>query len=145
MEGFQSLKSGESDSINFSCSEHILIHGASVYGSLDESADYDVRIELCSEDDVQLSSNFVTLSTTRTQHMYDVMLSTPVALSPGKHYKVSVEMKGPPTKVGYGGKGDVSADGVNFHFMSQKGCKTTIGKGQIPGLLFTLTDIKGKQ
>ncbi|XP_045177655.2 BTB/POZ domain-containing protein 6-like [Mercenaria mercenaria] len=147
MEGFQRPKSGESDSIKFSCSEHILLHGASMYGSLDEAADYDVRIELwhCSEkENVQLASNFLTLSTTRTQHMYDVMLSAPVTLSPGKQYKISVEMKGPPTKMGYGGKSDITADGVNFHFMSLKGCKTTIGKGQIPGLLFTHTDVKQK-
>lgn len=148
MEGFQSLKSDESDSIKFCCSEHILLHGASMYGTLEESAEYDVRIELwlwSEKDFVQLASNFLTLSTTRTQHMYDVMLSSPVPLKPGKQYKVLVEMKGPPTKMGYGGKSDVTADGVNFHFMTVKGCKTTIGKGQIPGLLFTQVENKDKK
>lgn len=143
-EGFHRPKSGECDSIKFTCSEPILLHGASMYGSLDESADYDVKIELwlCSEDEnEQLSSNFVTLSTSRSQHMYDVMFTAPMALSPGKQYKISVEMNGPPTKLGYGGKTDVIADGVNFHFMTEKGGKTTSEKGQIPGLLFTQPDV----
>ena len=140
MEGFQSVNTCENDSIKFSCSEHILLHGASVYGSLEESAEYDVRIELwlCSEsENVQLASNFQTINTTRTQHIYDVLLLSPVALTPGKQYKVSIEMKGPATKMGYGGKSDVMADGVNFHFMNIKGCKTTIEKGQMPEILFT--------
>lgn len=137
MEGFQSPKSGEADLIMFSCSEDILFHGASVYGSLDDVADYDVKIELSSEkENAQLSSDFVTVTTARAQHIYDVLLSRPVQLQAGKQYKVSIEIKGPPTKVGYGGKSDVSAGGVNFHFTNAGG-RTSVGRGQIPGLLFT--------
>lgn len=145
MDGCLRTKSEKSDSIRFSCSEHVLLHGVTVYGSLEESADYDVRLELFSDkDDVQLASNFICLSTTRSQHIYDAMFSKPIPLSPGKQYVVRVEMNGPMTKLGYGGKTDVSVDGINFHFSNEKDCRTTTERGQIPGLLYTLKDRKHK-
>ncbi|KAL4217167.1 hypothetical protein ACF0H5_023621 [Mactra antiquata] len=145
MDESQRVKIGGKDSIKFSCSENILLHGVTVYGSLEESADYDTRLEITSDKDkVQLASNFTSVSTTRSQHIYEVMLLEPLPLSLGKQYIVEVEMNGPATKLGYDGKSDVTVDGVNFRFMNVKDCQTTIDRGQIPGLLYTIVDSKQK-
>lgn len=145
MEGFQRPNPDEKDFIRFSCSENIHLHGVTVYGSLDDNGDYDTRVELCSDDDKSvLDSHFTRLNTTKRQHMYEVMFSKPVALKAGKQYTVSLQMKGPPTKLGYGGKVDCTTDGISFRFMNKSGCRTNVERGQIPGLLFTLTVDKKK-
>ena len=146
MEGFQKPNPEDKDYIRFSCSENILLHGVTVYGSLDDNGEYDTRVELCSDDAKSvLDSNFTRLNTNRRQHMYEVMFSKPVSLKSGKQFSVSVHMRGPPTKLGYGGKMDCTSDGVSFHFMNKSGCRTTVEKGQIPGLLYTLApEKKGK-
>ncbi|WAR09972.1 BTBD6-like protein [Mya arenaria] len=138
MEGFHKSSTEEKDVIRFSCSEPILLHGVIVYGSIDDNAEYDARIELSADEDKGLlDSCFNRLSTTRMEHTYEIMFSKPVSLQTGKQYMVSLQMTGPPTKLGSGGKVDCVSEGVTFHFLSKTGSRTTVEKGQIPGLLFT--------
>ncbi|KAH3751329.1 hypothetical protein DPMN_185882 [Dreissena polymorpha] len=138
MEGFQKSCANDKDTIHFMCSESIDLHGISVYGSLDENADYDTRIELsCDENSIILNSQFTCLSTSRREHTYELMFSKPVPLSMGKLYSIMLDITGPPTKMGYGGKVDCVSEGVTFHFSSKPGSRTSVDRGQIPGLLFT--------
>ena len=79
----------------------------------------------------------VVIATERTIHTYDLMLAKTVPVLPGKHYSCSLQMDGPPTKLGFHGKADASAEGVTFHFDNHEESGSSVEKGQIPGLLFT--------
>lgn len=176
---------GTTHSICFTSSKAIILHGIVVYGCLEGSAIYQVKLEIkevnsdsqSSSDDVKYKtkqSSFdtktfalfdakvkcldtsdgrldsicpkardsnvthVVIATERTIHTYDVMLAKTVAVEPGKSYLCSLQMDGPPTKLGFHGKADVSAEGVTFHFDNHKDSESSVEKGQIPGLLFTL-------
>ena len=194
---------GTTHSIRFTSSQPITLHGVVVYGCLEGSAIYQVKVEIKEEKSERQSNseitkdvktkqffldttNFdlldaklrrldmtkersetdsmmredgderklhddalhepvardanvthLTIATERTIHTYDVMLSKTVTVIPGKTYSCHLEMDGPPTKLGFHGKGDVSSEGVTFHFSNPERSSSNVEKGQIPGLLFT--------
>lgn len=171
---------GTTHTISFTASQAVTLHGIVVYGCLEGSALYQVRVEIikqnkpsrtdtdrtkspkgkqsesvhmgslkktldfggsCSETDSYKNPEtvtYVSLATERTVHTYDVMLSKPVKVDAGIHYRIVIEMDGPPTKLGFHGKGESSSAGVMFQFYGHKPSLTNVERGQIPGLLFTL-------
>ena len=198
---------GNKQAISFTCSIPIILQGIIVYGCLEGSYAYQVKVEMIEEERKQstaepvkdakgkqlslkpfkdgkgkqldlavnkdrgelpvipdfkkeletaeqnggaaadakgkrLNMTYLTLETERTTHTYDVMFSKSVEILAGKYYSVSLEMDGPPTKKGIHGISEVMSEDVLFHFYSVKGNRTSVEKGQIPGLLFTLPGSK---
>ena len=86
----------------------------------------------------RLNMTCMNLETERTMHTYDVMFSRSFEIKAGKYYSIHLEMDGPPTKLGIHGINEVMSEDILFHFYSLKGNKTSVERGQIPGLLFTL-------
>ena len=139
MEGLHKISADDKNQIKFSCSEPIMLHGVILYGSVDDNAEYDARVEIFSDTDSNVfESSFNRLTTTRMEHTYEIMFNKPLPLQSSKQYIVSLQLTGPPTKIGSGGKSDCVNEGVTFHFKNVDGSKTTVEKGQLPGLLFTV-------
>ena len=194
---------GKSHSICFSSSQPIVLHGIIVYGCLEGSAIYQVKVEIKEQNSVSQSGcefakrkktqryivdtttfdrfdaklkhmetsvkgkdsensreeydnkqqlqtsqsrdshvTHMVIATERTIHTCDLMLAKTVEIWPGKLYSCSLQMDGPPTKLGFHGKSEVSTEGVTFKFHNREESCSSVEKGQIPGILFTLPTSK---
>ncbi|XP_048245032.1 BTB/POZ domain-containing protein 6-like isoform X6 [Haliotis rufescens] len=128
--------------ISFSPSRRILLLGCQLYGGRHGDEEYTLTIRVYDANNVAIDEPFVntrmTLQASRQEN--DVLFPRFISLTAGATYSLWVDMKGPKTCSGEGGKDTVTVDGVQFTFTDSpmSTTNTSTRKGQIPGLLYCL-------
>ncbi|XKL63689.1 hypothetical protein PGB90_006053 [Kerria lacca] len=135
---------GRCDSIQFSVDKRIFIIGFGLYGSPNERAEYNAKIELKYVGSIlaQSDTNFLSDGSSNTFRVY---FEHPIQIEPGQFYTASVTLDG--TELSYFGQegmSTVTTGCITFQFQcsSESTNGTAVRGGQIPELIFYGTTVQ---
>ena len=137
-----SYKRNKQDSIIFSPSANILIHGVVIYGSCDVLAEYDINMALKQVPfyAVVATKQGIHVRTDGAQKMYNILFDKPVEVKKDKEYSISVTFREPAAVSfkGVNGAAEIEQEGVLFKFKncSKSTNNTSVDSGQIPAILY---------
>ncbi|XP_048244874.1 BTB/POZ domain-containing protein 2-like isoform X2 [Haliotis rufescens] len=135
-----SMSANGDNAIAFSPNQSIFLQGCQLYSRHDDT--YKLTIRVFDANNVLIDELFQNTRMTLNGRkiLNDVLFPRYLSLTAGATYTLCVNMEGPHTICGVGGKDTVTVDGVQFTFtdspMSTTDTSTT--RGQIPGLIFSL-------
>ena len=134
-------QNGPPDAISFSVSRTIILYGIQIYGTARGQEMYPVKLFVYDDTKEEMRKTDATIYTNTSKHKYDVYLSEPIRVPARRTFTVMVLTKGGPARKGIDGEAVKVEDGVSFEFSasnkSSNGTDVTVG--QIPGLLFTIS------
>ena len=134
-------QNGPPDAISFVASRTIILYGIQIYGAARGQEMCPVRLLIYDDTKEEVRKTDATIYTTTSKYIYDVYLSEPIRVPARRTFTAMVIMKGGATRKGVDGETVKVKDGVSFEFSasnkSSNGTDVTVG--QIPGLLFTVS------
>ena len=134
-------QNGPPDAISFTVSRSVVLYGIQIYGT--SRGKDTLSVIVCIYDDMkeEVRKTDATIYTNTSKHTYDVYLTEPIRIPSRRVFTVMVLLKGGPTRKGVDGESVKKEDGITFEFFasnkSSNGTDVTVG--QIPGLLFSLS------
>lgn len=134
-------QNGPPDAISFSVSRTIILYGVQIYGTARGQEMYTVKLFIYDDLKEEVRKTDATIYTNSSKQKYDVYLSEPVRVPPRRNFTAVVLMKGGPTRKGADGEAVRIEEGVTFDFSASNKSSngTDVNVGQIPGLLFTVS------
>ena len=134
-------QNGPPDAISFCASRTIVLYGIQIYGAARGKEMYPIKVYIYDDTKEAVRKNDATIYTDTSKQKYDVYLSEPIRVPAKRVFTIMILLKGGPSRKGVDGESTKIEDGVSFEFSasnkSSNGTDVTVG--QIPGLLFTLS------
>ena len=132
------------DSVAFSVSDNVALHGVRLFGS--EGAKYSVTVGIYDKgtrtNTEKLTEEVGTFDTekdiTNGYYGFDVLFKRPVAVKKNETYEIRAVINGPISYSGQQGQTQVTDQGISFSFSAASSSTngTSETKGQIPDILF---------
>ncbi|XP_062605473.1 BTB/POZ domain-containing protein 2-like, partial [Saccostrea cucullata] len=132
---------GTEDSLEFTVSRNVKLHGFMMWGGKSVPFTYTVEGKLLenSTDVADLPSQIIE-KTDSSDYQFVVKFRKPIMLYPNKRYRVWVKLQGPRSWIGRHYKPSVNVRGVQIDFYTHNGNNngTTESSGQFPGFILSL-------
>ena len=136
---------GNNDSVAFSVSDNVAVHGVRLFGS--EGATYSVTVGIYGKgtrtNTEKLTEKVGTFDTdkdmTNGYYGFDVLFKTPVAVKKNETYEIRASIHGPTSYKGQQGQTHVTDQGICFSFSAASSSLngTSVTGGQFPEICFS--------